>query len=370
MNWAGRHVLLTGHTGFKGSWLALWLQGLGADLCGLALEPPTAVNLFEDARVGQGMRSVIGDIRDAELVRRVFLDHRPEVVFHLAAQPLVRASYSDPLGTYATNVMGTAHVLDAARAVDPLRAVVVVTTDKCYENREWPWPYRESDRLGGFDPYSNSKACAELVVSAYRNSFFHPREYARHGVAIASARAGNVIGGGDWAEDRLVPDAMRAFQKGRAVRIRNPRAIRPWQHVLEPLQGYLDVAEMLLEKGALGAEPWNFGPNPADAKPVEWVVNELARLWGRGAVWEQEQGQHPHEAQTLKLDISKAATLLGWHPLLPLAEALAITEAWYSERSQQEQAGRDIDMRAFTEAQIHDYQTRTQQQRPNQASPV
>jgi len=322
MNWAGRRVLLTGHTGFKGSWLALWLQGLGADLCGLALEPPTAVNLYEDARVGQGMRSVIGDIRDAEQVRRVFVEHRPEVVFHLAAQPLVRASYSDPLGTYATNVMGTAHVLDAARAVDTLRAV---------------------------------------VVSAYRNSFFNPRDYARHGVAIASARAGNVIGGGDWAEDRLVPDAIRAFQQGCAVRVRNAEAIRPWQHVLEPLQGYLDVAELLLDKGVVGGEAWNFGPHPGDARPVEWVVNELARLWGEESGWEQEPGQHPHEAQTLKLDISKAAAQLGWQPRLQLAEALAITAAWYGERWLRKCGGGSIDMRAFTEAQIRDYQQRETQ---------
>jgi CDP-glucose 4,6-dehydratase len=366
MNWQGRRVLLTGHTGFKGSWLALWLQGLGAEVCGLALQPPTAVNLFEDARVGRGMRSVIGDIRNADLVRRVFIEHKPEVVFHLAAQPLVRASYADPLGTYATNVMGTAHVLEAARAVDTLRAVVVVTTDKCYENREWPWPYRESDRLGGFDPYSNSKACAELVVSAWRNSFFNPRDYARHGVAIATARAGNVIGGGDWAEDRLIPDAIRAFQQGRAVQIRNPRAIRPWQHVLEPLRGYLDLAASLMESSSnldkagagAGAGAWNFGPHPRDAKPVEWVVNELARLWGQGARWEQEPGRHPHEAQTLKLDISKAAAQLGWQPRLQLAEALAISEAWYAERWQRERAG-SVDMRAFTEAQIHAYQNLT-----------
>ncbi|MDR3739257.1 MAG: CDP-glucose 4,6-dehydratase [Terracidiphilus sp.] len=366
MNWTGKRVLLTGHTGFKGSWLALWLQELGADLCGLALEPPTARNLFEDARVGQGMRSVIGDIRDVELIRRVFVEHQPEVVFHLAAQPLVRASYSDPVGTYATNVMGTAHVLDAARTVDSLRAVVVITTDKCYENREWLWPYRESDRLGGFDPYSNSKACAELVVSAYRNSFFNPHDYARHGVAIASARAGNVIGGGDWAEDRLIPDAMRAFQQGQTVSIRNPQAIRPWQHVLEPLRGYLDVATMLLEKGVAGGEAWNFGPGPGDARPVEWVVNELARLWGADAGWEQEPGQHPHEAQTLKLDISKAAAQLGWQPRLQLAEALAITVDWYRERWQRECAGGGIDMRAFTEAQIRGYQMLVDQQPTSQ----
>lgn len=361
MNWDGKRVLLTGHTGFKGSWLALWLQMMGADLCGLALEPPTAINLFEDASVGQGMRSVIGDIRDAELVRRVFQEHRPEVVFHLAAQPLVRASYADPLGTYATNVMGTAHLLDAARAVDTLRAVVIITTDKCYENQEWPWPYRENDRLGGFDPYSNSKACAELVVSSYRNSFFNPRDYVRHGVAIATARAGNVIGGGDWAEDRLVPDAIRAFQQGCAVRIRNPLAVRPWQHVLEPLHGYLKLAMSLVDKGLSYGKAWNFGPRPGDAKPVEWVVGELARLWGQGARWEQEPGQHPHEAHTLKLDISKAVDRLGWQPRLDLAEALAITEAWYRERWQLGRGGGGGSMRTFTEDQIRDYRLRADQ---------
>ncbi len=357
MNWGGKRVLLTGHTGFKGSWLALWLQGLGADLCGLALEPPTAVNLFKDARVGNGMRSVIGDIRDAALVRRVFVEHRPEMVFHLAAQPLVRASYADPLGTYATNVMGTAHVLDAARAVDTLRAMVVITSDKCYENRDRPWPYRESDRLGGFDPYSNSKACAELVVSAYRNSFFNPSEHGRHGVAIATARAGNVIGGGDWAEDRLVPDAIRAFQRGCPVRIRSPKAIRPWQHVLEPLQGYLDVAARLCDKGPAGGEAWNFGPHPSDAQPVEWIVSQLARLWGERAAWELEPGPHPHEAHTLTLDISKAVAQLGWKPRLHLAQALEFTASWYRERWQGERSG-SVDMRAFTEAQIREYRQR------------
>jgi len=360
MNWSGRHVLLTGHTGFKGSWLALWLQRLGADVCGLSIEPPTAINLFEDARVGEGMRSVTGDICDAGLVRRVFGEYQPEVVFHLAAQPLVRASYADPLGTYATNVMGTAHVLDACRSVDTVRAVVMITTDKCYENQDWMWPYRESDRLGGFDPYSNSKACAELVISAFRSSFFNPRDYARHGVAIASARAGNVIGGGDWAEDRLVPDAIRAFQKGIPVRIRNPRAVRPWQHVLEPLSGYIRLAGLLFDEGISQAEGWNFGPYPEDTRPVEWVVSELIRLWGEGASWEQETGHHPHEAQSLKLDISKASARLGWRPRLRIGEALAMTQAWYGERRCQERNGRGIDMRAFTEAQIDEYEQRAE----------
>src|ERR1700722_16058409 len=280
MNWNRRRVLLTGHTGFKGSWLSLWLQSKGADLCGFALEPPTKVNMFEAARVAEGMRSVLGDTRDAVLLKQTFAEFRPEVVFHLAAQASVRKSYVDPLGTYSTNVMGTANLLEAARHSDGLRAVVVITSDKCYLNHEWEWPYRETDLLGGYDPYSNSKACAELVVAAYRDSFFNAREYRKHGVAVASVRAGNVIGGGDWEESRIVPDTMRAFMSDRPVRLRSPRAIRPWQHVLEPLRGYLTLAEFLCERGVAGAEAWNFGPDQSDAQPVEWVVREMAHLWG------------------------------------------------------------------------------------------
>jgi CDP-glucose 4,6-dehydratase len=354
LNWNGKHVLLTGHTGFKGSWLSLWLQRKGAELCGIALDAPTKVNLFQDARVEQGMESVIGDIRDAELLKRTFTRHRPEIVFHMAAQPLVRTSYADPLGTYSTNVMGTANVLEAARHTDGVRAVVVITTDKCYENHEWEWPYREADRLGGYDPYSNSKACAELVVSAYRNSFFNPAKYDGHGVAIASVRAGNVIGGGDWAEDRLVPDIVRAWTEKRPVRIRNPRAIRPWQHVLEPLRGYTAVAGSLIDDGPKSGEAWNFGPEQTDAQPVEWIIGELKSLWGEGARWELEEGIQPHEAQSLKLDWSKAAARLGWRPALNLKEALAMTAVWYQERL------RGQDMRAFTLAQIEQYEQRAQ----------
>ena len=349
MNWSGRRVLLTGHTGFKGSWLSLWLQKVGAELFGLALEPPTKVNLFQDACVERGMRSYIGDIRDSGLVGKIFAESRPEIVFHLAAQPLVRSSYEDPLSTYSTNVMGTANVLEAARKSDHLRAVIVITTDKCYENQEWEWPYRETDSLGGYDPYSNSKACAELVVSAYRNSFFNPSEYSRHGVAVATARAGNVIGGGDWAEDRLVPDIIRSFMNKRPVRIRHPYAIRPWQHVLEPLRGYIGVAEMLCDKGTAGGEAWNFGPEQRDARPVEWIANELTALWGEGAQWELEESPQPHEAKSLKLDWSKAASRLGWWPDLRLKEALAMTTAWYKAKLQGQ------DMRSFTESQIQRY---------------
>jgi CDP-glucose 4,6-dehydratase len=350
MNWSGKRVLLTGHTGFKGGWLSLWLQKKGADLCGIALAPVAGASLFQDAAVERGMRSVIGDIRDTSLMKQIFSEHRPEIVFHLAAQPLVRSSYEDPLGTYSINVMGTAGVLEAARSAESVRAVVVVTTDKCYENREWEWPYRETDQLGGYDPYSNSKACAELVVSAYRNSFFHPAQYPRHGVAVASVRAGNVIGGGDWAADRLVPDIMRAFIDGRPVHIRNPRAIRPWQHVLEPLRGYIAVAESLLENGPANGEAWNFGPDQSDAQPVEWIVRELAQSWGNGAHWELDAGQHPHEAQSLKLDWSKAQYRLGWQPVLRLKDALAMTAEWYKLKLNSE------DMHMFTLAQIRSYE--------------
>ena len=349
MNWNGKRVFLTGHTGFKGGWMALWLQSQGCELCGYALRPPTTTNLFEDASVDRDMRSVMGDVQDAGLLRATLAEFRPEVVIHLAAQPLVRRSYRDPLGTFATNVMGTANLLEAVRHTDSVRAVVVITSDKCYENREWDWSYREIDRLGGYEPYSTSKACAELIVSAYRNSFFNPADYQSHGVALASVRAGNVIGGGDWAEDRLVPDIMRAFAAGHPVRIRKPRAIRPWQHVLEPLRGYLAVAESLYENGIRDGESWNFGPDPADAQPVEWVLRELAAAWGGGARWELENGSQPHEAQNLNLDCSKAAARLRWRPQLRLRQALGITVDWYRAKLQGE------GMRAFTCRQIRNY---------------
>jgi CDP-glucose 4,6-dehydratase len=352
MNWNRRRVLVTGHTGFKGGWLSLWLQNQGADLCGYALEPPTEMNLFQDARVGDGMQSVAGDTRDAARLERTFAEFRPEIVFHLAAQPSVRKSYKDPLGTYSTNVMGTANVLNAGRHSDSLRAIIVITSDKCYLNHEWEWPYRETDALGGYDPYSNSKACAELVVAAYRDSFFNPKEYANHGVALASVRAGNVIGGGDWEESRLVPDIMRAFTAGQPVRLRSPHAIRPWQHVLEPLRGYVTLAESMWEHGAASGEAWNFGPDQSDARPVEWVVQEMASLWGDGARWEHEDGAHPHEANHLTLDSSKACVRLGWRPELRLRDSLAMTVAWYQAKVRGQEMG------ALTRAQIAEYDAR------------
>lgn len=358
-DWRGRRVFVTGHSGFKGGWLSLWLQQLGAEVRGYSLAAPTVPSLFEVARVGEGMDSSIGDVRDAERLRAALVEFRPEVVFHLAAQPLVRHSYAHPLETYAVNVMGTANLLDAVRACDGVRAVVGITTDKCYENREWPWPYREDDRLGGHDPYSNSKACAELVTACFRSSYFPPERYAEHGVGVATARAGNVIGGGDWAADRLVPDMMRAFGAGTPVRIRNPRAVRPWQHVLEPVRGYLMLASALLREGAKFGCGWNFGPREIEARPVVEVVERLAGLWNAGldkrgarsagrATWVVDGGQHVHEAGQLRLDCSKAASALDWRPEIELDEGLSMTAAWYA--AWQEGA----EMRDFTLKQIAD----------------
>jgi CDP-glucose 4,6-dehydratase len=322
--WSGKRVFLTGHTGFKGSWLSLWLQSMGARVHGLALDPPTIPSLFEQARVAEGMTSVMGDIRDLETVREAIGTADPEILIHMAAQPLVGYSYTHPVETYATNVLGTVNVLEAARSAESLRAIVNVTTDKSYENREWDWGYREDEPMGGLDPYSSSKGCAELVTSAYRRSFL-----AAQGIALASARAGNVIGGGDWAEDRLVPDILRAFEKGSPVVIRNPRATRPWQHVLEPLSGYLVLAEHLWRDGQGVAEAWNFGPHDTDVRPVEWIVEHLRSVWGGTAEWEQDAGDNPHEAQYLKLDISKARRRLAWTPRWDLVTALDAVVEWH-----------------------------------------
>lgn len=321
--WTGKRVLLTGHTGFKGSWLSLWLQSLGVNLQGLALNPPTKPNLFEAANVGRGMNSAICDIQNYEAVLRVVDEFKPELVIHMAAQPLVRYSYKNPIETYATNVMGTVHLLEALRQVGSVRAIVNVTTDKCYENKEWVWGYREDESMGGFDPYSSSKGCSELVTAAYRNSFFKDQN-----IAIASARAGNVIGGGDWAQDRLIPDILRAFELNQPVIIRNPSAVRPWQHVLEPLSGYLMLAQKLWVEPENFSQAWNFGPRDEDVKPVQWIVENLASKWGEGAEWKLDEQEHPHEAGYLKLDISKATCLLGWRPRWSLGVALESIVSW------------------------------------------
>ena len=348
--WQGKVVLVTGHTGFKGGWLCLWLQSLGAKVVGYALSPPTTPSLFDVAGVGDGMRSIIGDVGDLARLQAAVTEHAPQIVIHMAAQSLVRNSYASPLVTYATNVMGTAHVLEAVRKAQGVKVVVNVTSDKCYDNREWVWGYRENEPLGGYDPYSSSKGCAELVTAAYRNSFFHPAQYARHGVAVASARAGNVIGGGDWAEDRLVPDFVRAVTRGEALTVRNPAAVRPWQHVLEPLRGYLQLAQNLWSDGARYSEAWNFGPDEESAQSVGTVVGALTALWDGKAHWRTDDtaGQ-PHEANFLKLDCSKARTKLGWQPRWNLQTALESTAAWYKAHQAKH------DMRAFTQEQIGRY---------------
>lgn len=349
--WSGKRVLLTGHTGFKGSWLSLWLQSKQAQVVGYALAPPTKPSLFEVAEVDKGMASIIGDIRDLAKLQSVFTEYKPEIVIHMAAQPLVRYSYSEPVETYSTNVMGTVNLLEAVRHNRSVKAIVNVTSDKCYENREWVWAYRENEAMGGYDPYSNSKGCAELVTAAYRNAYFHPEKYHEHGVALASARAGNVIGGGDWAQDRLIPDIMRAIMHGNLVKIRNPYAIRPWQHVLEPLSGYLLLAEKLYQEGAVFAEGWNFGPNEEDARPVKWIVEKLTTGWGDGAGWMLDSADHPHEAHFLKLDCSKAKSRLAWYPRWGLTKTLEKIIDWHKAANKQD------NMRLKTLEQISQYVT-------------
>lgn len=349
--WKNKKVFITGHTGFKGSWLSLWLQSMGARVTGYSLEPPSDPNMFEIARVADGMQSIRGDVRDGISLKQSMLKSEPDVVLHLAAQSLVRRSYQEPVETYATNVMGTVNVLESVRHCSSVKAIVIVTSDKCYDNREWHWGYRENDAMGGFDPYSNSKGCAELVTSAYRSSFFNPKEYRKHGVAIASARAGNVIGGGDWAEDRLIPDMVRAFAKGERVVIRNPQSIRPWQHVLEPLAGYLLLAERLCSQGNKFAEAWNFGPDEADTKSVGWLVEHMAACWKQGASYLVQHDRNAvHEATYLRLDCSKARNKLGWQPAWNIEQAMMHLTEWYQAYLRNE------DMRDFSLHQIQQYQ--------------
>ncbi len=340
---------MTGNTGFKGAWLSIWLEALGAEVYGYALKPNTSPSLYELCRLEKITETTIADIRDAARVKKALLAARPEIVIHMAAQPLVRESYRTPAETYATNVMGTVNLLEAVRACPSVKAVVNVTTDKCYENKEHLRGYTEGEPLGGYDPYSSSKACSELVTSAYRNSFFNPGEYKSHGVAIASARAGNVIGGGDWAADRLIPDMIRAALKGEKVRIRCPRAIRPWQHVLEPLAGYLRLAEMLYTDGPRYDGAWNFGPDAGDAKDVEWIVKRMFAAWPEAPGYAIDKGRHPHEAQCLKLDSLKARRELGWAPRWHIGTAIDKIIDW----TRAFQAG--ADMRAKCVEQITEY---------------
>ena len=345
--WNGKRVFVTGHTGFKGGWAALWLHKLGAIVKGYALAPNTAVSLYDVAKISAIAESQLGDVRDLDSLRRSIFDFSPEIVIHMAAQPLVRASYIDPVGTYQTNVMGTVNLFEAVRASKSVKAVVNVTTDKCYQNNEWDWGYRENEPMGGYDPYSNSKGCSELVTSAYRQSFFNGNS----GVSLASARAGNVIGGGDWSDDRLIPDALKAFDSGNPVIIRNPLATRPWQHVLEPISGYLELAEKLYLSEDNFAEGWNFGPNDEDCKPVGEVMDYLVDQWPSSVCWELDQSVQPHEAQLLKLDISKAKARLNWHPRWGLEKTLQSILNWHHSWLD------DEDMKTVTFSQIKDYET-------------
>jgi CDP-glucose 4,6-dehydratase len=342
--WRGKRVLLTGHTGFKGGWLALWLRRLGAEVTGIALAPNTKPSLFELAGIAGVLKSHICDIRDPLTLTRVVRDAHPEIVFHLAAQPLVRASYRDPLETYSTNVMGTAHLLNALRGLDDAKVAVMVTTDKVYRNNEWAYPYRETDALGGHDPYSASKAASEIVIASYRDAYLAPQ-----GVAVATARAGNVIGGGDWSEDRLIPDAVRAWSSGQPLVIRNPKAIRPWQHVLEPLCGYLTLAQKLWEQPAL-AGAYNFGPHTHEAGTVESVTKLASSAFGMGAISYQNNNENPHEAGWLALEVAKARVDLGVNPKWQLVESVQRTMAWY--RAQQQ----GTDARSLCEAEIAQYE--------------
>lgn len=343
----GRRVLVTGHTGFKGSWLSIWLRTLGAHVAGYALDPPTKPSMFDAVHAGRGILDHRDDIRDAGAVRALVEEFDPEVVFHLAAQSIVRDGYRDPIKTYGTNVMGTATLLDACRRAASIRAIVVVSSDKCYENRNWVWGYRENDRLGGFDPYSSSKACVELVSDAFRRSFF---EDSSRPVGLATARAGNVIGGGDWARDRLIPDLARSAIANERAMIRNPASIRPWQHVLEPLAGYLELSRRLCSDPCGYSGSWNFGPSPNSVQTVESVVNKVTGRWNGRLEWLADERQQPHEAARLLLDSSKASSLLGWRSRLTFDEAIELTADWYSAAR-----GREFDLRELTEAQIAAY---------------
>ncbi len=347
--WRNKRVFLTGNTGFKGSWLSIWLDSLGAEVYGYALKPNTAPSLYELCSLNRITRTTIADIRDAGRLQKAVLAARPEIIIHMAAQPIVRQSYKDPRETYETNVMGTVNLLEAVRKCGTARAVVNVTTDKCYENKERLRGYKEGEPLGGYDPYSSSKACSELVTAAYRDSFFNPKDYKSHRVAVASARAGNVIGGGDWAADRLIPDILEAFLNGRKVLIRSPRAVRPWQYVLEPLGGYLLLAQRLFEKGPVCSGAWNFGPEESDAKNVEWIVKRMCSKWGGGASYILDKGRHPHEAHYLKLDCAKALSGLGWRPRWNIETAIDRLIAWtLAYRSK-------ASMREVTLGQIKEY---------------
>ncbi len=350
--WKGKKVLITGHTGFKGSWLSLWLQKKGADLTGYSLSPPTEPNLFDILNLGSGMVSVLGNVCDIDHLKAVFKKTQPQIVIHMAAQSLVRYSYKNPVETFTTNVMGTVNILEAARSTESVKVALIITSDKCYKNREWVWGYRENDPMGGHDPYSSSKGCAELVTSAYRNSYFSQKNSEKENIAVASARAGNVIGGGDWGDDRLIPDIIKAVMDNQSVKIRNPEAVRPWQHVLDPLNGYLCLIEKLYENGSKHSSGWNFGPDIKGAKSVFWITSQISRIWDDKVNWVKDFGENknPHEANYLKLDCSKANSILGWKSKLDILQSLKMVVEWYKHYINH------CDMREFTESQIDKFE--------------
>jgi CDP-glucose 4,6-dehydratase len=349
--WEGKKVFLTGHTGFKGGWLSLWLQSMGAELFGYSLKPNTSPSLFEVANVEESMESFFGDIRDIDTLKAKVIAFQPQIIIHMAAQPLVRLSYESPIDTYETNVMGTANILECARNVKSLKAFLNITSDKCYENKEWHWGYRETDQLGGYDPYSSSKACSELITAAYMNSYFNKDEYNIHGVGIATARAGNVIGGGDWANDRLIPDFIRSIATNKKLSIRSPYSIRPWQHVMEPLSGYITLVEYLYADGREYSGAWNFGPHDNEVRNVKWIAEKIYMLWGvKQEIDYGDNEEIPHEAKNLMLDCSKSKTILGWSPRLNLELALKNIYNWHDAYDNKK------NMKIVTLNQINDYQ--------------
>ena len=349
--WKNKKVLLTGHTGFKGSWLSLWLQKLGVDLIGFSKSVPTKPSLFELADVGKNMTSIMGDITSIENITNVVKQHNPEIIVHMAAQSLVHKSYDQPLETFSTNIMGTVNLLEAVRNTSKKCVIINVTSDKCYENQELSRGYKENDPMGGYDPYSSSKGCAELITSSFRNSFFKDSNNKDYDISLASVRAGNVIGGGDWADNRIVPDIMRGILDKKIIKIRNPNSVRPWQYVLEPLRGYLELAEKLYNYKSEYTESWNFGPEIDDAKPVSWLVNEIVEMWGENIEvdFDNDDLDHKHETNFLRLDCSKAKSKLKWNPKIKLEEGLKLTVNWYKQYEQTKE------LREFTENQIEEY---------------
>ena len=348
--WNKKKVFLTGHTGFKGSWLSLWLQKLNAEVIGFSKDIPTNPSLFELANIEDGMNSIIGNICDYNKLEKSIKEHQPEIVIHMAAQAILRESYNNPIETYATNVMGTVNLLETIRKIGSVKVILNVTTDKCYEPNKSSEGYVETDRLGGYDPYSNSKACSELLTSSFRNSFFNPKEHHKHGISLASCRAGNVIGGGDWGKDRLIPDIMRGILNNEIIRIRNPSSTRPWQYVLDPLNGYLTLAEKLWSFGSKFSEGWNFGPQEKNEKSVKWIVEKLTYQWSKNIKWDIDNSVNPHEENYLRLNCKKANSKLGWMPKLNLEQGLEWTIKWYKEYQQ------NNNMKEITEHQIEEFQ--------------